>query len=200
LVKINSILPNVNISLITNGVALSKQTDEFWEALGRYKVCIQWTQYPIKYELPVSELHKKSQLYGFSFRCYGGDEDVESIVSWRIPFDVKANQKPYDFIFCEFHRCNGSLSIRNNKLYLCPQARSVEHLSAFFGEIITLQKGVDYLEIDKIKDKQQIKSFLNNRIHLCNFCNIRKRENLGKWLPSKRYKSEWFIIDDENLN
>ena len=41
-------LPNTNIQIVTNGILLNEQKEDFWHACNKYDIKIVVTKYPIK--------------------------------------------------------------------------------------------------------------------------------------------------------
>ena len=192
--KARELFPTSRISISTNGIALNKQTDMFFELCANYKVAIDMTNYPISHGFSINEMLNKSQTYGFEFNFFGDSSLTEDKSSWWIPFSMQGKQSPYDFLFCAFHRDSKNLMmIDKGILTPCGIMRQPKHLRKSFGEAPPLDES-NFLKLDTIKDANELESFLAKRYPLCDYCAIRKRKSMGQWLPSKKEKSEWFVI------
>ena len=66
-----------------------------------------------------------------------------------------------------------------------------KELSDSFIESVDYKKHV--LTIDKIKNCEEIYDFMAKRPILCDYCAIRERHSMGKWLSSHGKFEEWFI-------
>ena len=49
------------------------------------------------------------------------------------------------------------------------------------------------LVINKIKDKKEIFEYMKKRPSICDYCALRERKNMGKWISSKGQFEEWFV-------
>ena len=61
--------PNTTIQLVTNGLLLMQQTDEFWKACKENNIVIVNTKYPIN--LDCDGMATKAEQFGVEFEHYG---------------------------------------------------------------------------------------------------------------------------------
>lgn len=190
---------NQLINFSTNGVMLSEQTDEFWYRLGKCNVELNWTLYPIAY----SDLERTMEIIS-KIECIklniNGDGSGEDKNSWKIPYSFK-KQNVYDWLFCRHHKCsNNVLMMYENTLGVCHPHRELVHLERKFGHKFTEEFKTavsqfynEILVINKIKDKKEIFEYMKKRPSICDYCALRERKNMGKWISSKGQFEEWFV-------
>lgn len=190
-----NLFPDSKISFSTNGLAFHKQEDSFWRILGENKVLVYWTLYSViykKYEETI-EIAKK---YNVNLLVIG-DAANEDKTSWRIPFAMRKNQKVHDFLFCSFHR---KCAVIANGYYLpCCAPRMVKHIKNYFEidipltEAVCVGGGGDFMDLRNVNKACEIENWLKKRPPLCDYCAIRQRYSMGKWLPSGCKKEEWIL-------
>jgi len=180
---------NIQINLLTNGINAQKQSESFWDRLSKAKATICWTLYPIKYQ-QFEETLEKIKKYNVTLYISGDSSETSDKTSWYLPFSLKGDQKIHDFLLCSFNRCSNTL--RAGILYHCCQQRTIHILNKRFG---TSLPGSDneYINITEVDSANTIYEFQKKRASLCNYCAIRKRKNMGKWLPSRCKKEEWIL-------
>lgn len=128
-----------------------------------------------------------------------GDSSGESKSSWCLPY-TESVEKKQDWLFCGIHKCNtNTLMIYHNSISVCPAPRALNYLTKkFCGELShSFVESVDYkkhvLTIDQIKNCEEIYDFMTKRLILCDYCAIRERHSMEKWLSSHGKFEEWFI-------
>lgn len=184
------IFPDAKIAFNTNGILLNELNDTFWQMASDYRIEISFTLYPIKYK-NLDEVVKKAESYGVELFCLGDTLKLHDKTSWHFPLTKRGSEKKWDFLLCALHRRCGIL-IKNGIMHICGAMRRVEHINAHFDSCFPLADG-DFIDIYSIRNKAEIELFLQRRPRLCNYCDIRSRHSMGKWLPSKLESSEWII-------
>lgn len=77
------------------------------------------------------------------------------------------------------------------KIYPCNTTACIEHFSSYFHKNLNLIPGKDYLELEKVKDIQEVYQFLITPPPFCKYCN-RAGVTFGHdWEVSKKNISEW---------
>jgi sulfatase maturation enzyme AslB (radical SAM superfamily) len=172
--------------LLTNGILLTKQPQEFWECAKRNELFIRISHYPIKLDInkikELSALHSVAIAYDYSdnFLC----SEPKSMCKQK--YDLEGNGD----MQANFHGCwlgNQCLTLKNGLLYPCSHAAHSEH---FFNKFGFLKKcSEDSIDIHKAKDEKELSDFVSKPIPFCRFC-IGAIGGL-KWKPSKKEISEW---------
>ena len=175
------------ISLITNGILLSKQSPEFWECAKRNGLIIMISHYPIK--LDINKIKELSVQYSITV---GYEERLEY---FRDPVPKPMCKRTYDLdgngdITENFNVCNLSnncITLKNGRLYPCILAPHSEH---FFNKFGFLKKSAkDSINIHKANNVEELINFVSKPIPFCRFCG--KKENNLEWKQSKGEISEW---------
>ena len=179
--------PNSKVSFSTNGIELVCKDDSFWDILRENKIFVYWTLYPIRYKGYEKTVQKAKELD--INLVVMGDTLGEDKNSWRVPFSEDPISKQYDFLLCRYHRrCAVTI---DGILYPCCAMRQIKHLNEAFYTQIALRDG-DSIDIHK-SSAVEIQEFLKKRPPLCDYCAIRERRNMNKWLPSRGKKEEWIL-------
>lgn len=187
----------INFSI--NGVLLSKQTEEFWRRLGKCNVELNWTLYPIKYDCLEDTMNIITKIDGIKLYI-NGDSSGEGKNSWRLPYSLE-KQNQYDWLFCRHHKCSANLLMMyENTLGVCHPHRGLIHLERRFGDRLTdefkreiIRFNEEMLRVDKIKNENEILEYMRKRPSMCDYCALRERKNMGKWIPSNGKFEEWFV-------
>lgn len=157
--------PAVNIKMISNGVLLLKQKDEFWNACRKNEIEIIVTKYPIKIDHNAIEEMAKKQGVKFSF--YGSTAEVEKNMQC-MPLDLEGKQDAKD----SFLRCssaNRCVSLDNGKLYTCSLIPYIKYFNSQFNKNLEPTEK-DYIDIYKAKDINEILEFISHPMPFCRFC------------------------------
>jgi organic radical activating enzyme len=174
--------PKTERQLITNGLLLLKQNNEFWRIFRETNTIINITNYPvnIKYE----EIKTKCK-----------SENVQLILE-----PVIKDFKKYDYDF------NGSQSIKKNykycsdaincaqlnngRLCLCQQVAYIHHFNNYFDLNLEITDK-DYIDIHKAKSKRSVLKYMRNPIPFCKYCSLKTRGMVSEWGISKKELNEW---------
>jgi len=158
--------PNTPIKLVSNGVLLNRQNNEFWDACRQNDIEIVVTKYPIKINHDDFKQLAFSKNVKFSF--YGSTEDIEKTMMC-IPLDVSGNQNIRD----SFLRCssaNRCIALDNGKLYTCTTIPYIKYFNNYFNKNLEVSKK-DYLDIYKAESFNEILKFLRTPPPFCRYCN-----------------------------
>ena len=178
--------PKVTIKMVTNGILLLKQKNEFWENCRKNEIEIVVTKYPIKIDHKVIEKHVKNQNIKFGF--YGSTAEVAKNMQC-MPLDLSGKQNARD----SFLRCssaNRCISLDNGKIYTCTTIPYLKYFNAHFGKNLPITEA-DYMDIYKAKNIDEILNFLCRPMPFCRFCNQRGTIWDIGFGVSKKEISEW---------
>ena len=181
-------LPKTKIRIITNGILLNEQKEDFWHACNKYDIKIVVTKYPIK--LDFEKIKNTAKKHNVKFKFYGETGGVTK-TSYHLPLDLKGQQNiSENFANC-FH-ANRCVMLKNGKIYPCTVAPNIEHFNKFFGYEIPLtdQDGID---IHTTEDIKEVLKFLAKPIPFCKYCNVKCRTFGHEWEISEKKEEEWRI-------
>lgn len=179
-------LPYTEIVIMTNGILLNRQKDNFWHACNDNRIKIINTKYPIK--LDYESISQKAKKFNVMFEIYG---DVTHTISYHIPL----NLNPADEItgtknWLECFHANRFRMLKDGKLYPCTIAPNIIHFNKFFNKKIPLHAD-DGIDIYKATNLQEILNFLACPIPCCKNCDVFGRTFDHLWCRSQKQISEW---------
>ena len=179
-------LPKTRIELVTNGILLNSQPEEFWKACKKYSINIVVTKYPLKIDFEKAE--ETARKYGVMYEYFGNTGDVLK-TSYHIPLDLEGKHNPEENFNACFH-ANNCIMMKQGKLYTCTIAPNIEHFNRYFGYDIPLDyyDGIDIYKTDSI---WEIIDFLSKPIPFCKYCNVEGRKYEIPWEFSNRNVTEW---------
>ncbi len=185
-----------HICLVTNGLLLSKMTQEFWDICKTHHIEIDVTDYPIPLD---QELYKKKASENQVSLSYYGGEDKNKML--RLPIDVKGDFDPVE----NFHKCpwaNYWVTLRGDgKIYTCTKAACAEHLKNYFDLDIALSEQ-NAVDIYKVHDAEELMRKLAQPIPFCRYCDLEAWNSYqDNWRPSNKDRYEWltFTYSEEDI-
>lgn len=178
-------LPHTKIQIVSNGILLMKQKEDFWQACQQFQISISLTKYPIP--IQYDEMEQLSKDYGVGFEYFNQSSSVKTV--YHLPLDVHGAQSPMtNFLYC-FH-ANNCVTIKNGRLYTCTVAPNIEHFNVYFNlEFEENEK--DYIKLSEAESIDEILKFLANPIPFCKYCNVKNRTFGHEWCTSKKKIEEW---------
>ncbi|GAP71996.1 hypothetical protein SAMD00024442_21_44 [Candidatus Symbiothrix dinenymphae] len=180
--------PTVPIKIVTNGVLLPQQTDEFWKSCVENRIEIVVTKYPISTDYDA--IRNLARAKGVAFSFYGNTEFVTKTLQC-IPLDLHGKQDATgSFLRC--NRANHCVALDNGKLYTCSLIPYIKYFNTRFGKNLTISNN-DFLDIYNIKNQDEILDFLCKPMPFCRYCNIKGIINNVEYGISKQEITEWTI-------
>ena len=179
--------PFSGIILVTNGILLTKQDEDFWKSMHNNNVYLNPTKYPININIDkILELCKE---YNVNINFYGeGDKDDYVKYSYCSSFDIHGKQNIED----SFKKYSPScFHLRDGKFYICPQAAYINIFNKYFNVNLEITDK-DFLDIYKCS-KDDIFAYINNPIPFCKYC-VRPIKVVGEWRTSKKIIDEYIYI------
>jgi MoaA/NifB/PqqE/SkfB family radical SAM enzyme len=158
--------PAAPVKIITNGVLLLRQTDEFWESCRQNRIQIVVTKYPIRLDHDALERHVRRQ--GVAFEFYGRTRSVPKTMQCS-PLDLSGSQDARD----SFLRCNSAnrcCALDNGRIYTCSLVPYIKYFNAYFGRNLAVTPD-DYMDIYKAQSIDEILHFLSTPKPFCRYCN-----------------------------
>lgn len=178
--------PKAEVQLISNGVLLARQSEDFWQACKTHDVKIIVTKYPIKVDHNAME--NLAHSHGVKFDFYGSTRSVEKNMRC-VPLDIEGRQDIREsFLLCD--RANRCISLEQGRLYTCTLIPYVKYFNSQFNRNLEVSEE-DSIDIYKVKDFNEILDFLCRPVPFCRFCNQKGIiQNIGYGV-SKKAISEW---------
>ncbi len=174
------------VQLVTNGLLLLKQDDEFWRVCREYGVMIGNTKYPLPLDYEGMLTRAKAEHVDFEF--YGTSREGTK-TQFKVPLDIRGLQNPQKSHWNCFH-ANAMPLLMEGKLYRCTVAPNVRHFNKKFGTNMELEDG-DWLEIYRPTTAKELLSFLCSPGSFCRYCRTSERSYGHQWERSKQEMSEW---------
>lgn len=177
--------PKSLVSILTNGILLDKQQEDFWQTCKNYNIEIWTTKYPIKVDY--DNLSDLCQKHGISFKFFFGGDEIKT--SYKRALDLNGNQNPIE----SFKKCgiaNNCIMLNHGKIYTCTLAPCIRHFNKYFNQNLNIKEN-DGIDIYKVKDIHEILNFCSSPIHFCKYCNIDANEKNIPWSITKRNINEW---------
>lgn len=178
--------PDSIIRVVTNGIKLLEMSESFWDACRENDIIIGITEYPI--EIDYQERVELIKRKGIQFESFSGD-DVPRDEMWRLSLDERGLNRPVkNFMRCP--RANACVFIKHGKMFNCATMANIDHFNSFFGTSFEISKD-DGIDIYKVKDIDEVLSFLATPKPFCRYCNIDNRKYGVRWKVSDFGKDEW---------
>ena len=171
------------IEIVTNGILLSRQKEEFWEECKRSKVTIIITKYPINRN--DEKINTLAERFGIDLEYWGGE--IKSFE--KIPLDIKGGQNG-EKSFKECMTKNLCIQLKEGKLYTCHTAAYIGIFNEHFEQKI-MEDENDSIDIYKVKNIKEILKFLSGKIPFCRYCNTAEAVKGLEWRVSGKEITEW---------
>ncbi len=178
---LREIYPKSEIIIITNGILLNKQNDDFFNTLKKYNIAISMTHYPIKvdYEGWINKFN------GIGIKAYYFSLDRNKMRKQNLN-PKGTNDKNIAFSKCHEKNCH---FVRDGKLYVCTPTPNIIFLNNYFNFNFEVKK-TDYIDLNKIKSASYINAKFKKPIDFCKYCNDKEIE-FDTYKTSKKELSEW---------
>lgn len=175
------------IDLITNGILLKEQDEEFWDVCKRNAIVIKPTRYPLAVDFDT--VREKAQRMGINFRFYNYEDDGSEKKLDKYVLDLAGTQNHCDsFLLCA--QANRCLTLKEGKMYTCPTIPYAYQFERRFGTHLPVSQE-DYVDITNVSSGEELLQKLAKAPPFCRFCN--QRENLKglTWGVSSQDIHEW---------
>lgn len=181
--------PVGHILLVTNGILLPEQPEDFWLACREYDVWITPTYYPCKIDYKASEA--LANQYGIRYMAYndyinvpGGDKTM-----FKFILNLDGSEDPRQSFEC-CDEGNSCILLHNGRLYPCPESATARHFSKYFGKELH-SSPLDSVDIHKAETGRALMEALAGPIPFCRYCDKRISRDGLPWRTSKKEISEW---------
>ena len=178
-------MPSTKITVQTNGILLTKMTENFWRACRENGILIRVTRYPVKLDLPaISALAEKFQA---DLKFHPSDSEVKSFNLY--PIDIHGTGREEEN-YCSCRMKRRYILIKNGKLFPCPIAGNAEHFNRAFGTELDCGGG-NCADLDEIHSFGELEAFAEHAILFCRYCRPAEyRRDIG-WAHSQKNITEW---------
>lgn len=176
------------LRIVTNGVLLLKQNEDFWIACRENNIIVEVTKYPIN--LDFTDIRNVAGNYGVSLAFYDNTGDVQK-TSNHLPLDINGGQDiRRNFTKC--YHANNTIFLKKGRLYICTIAPNVHHFNKFFNVDMQTSDG-DSIDIYEAQSAREIFQFLSKPIPFCRYCHVDKRSFGHPWKRSNKDIKEWIV-------
>lgn len=186
LIQTRLFFPKTVIRLVTNGILLHRQPDDFWRICRKNRIVIINTKYPIR--LDYKAIRKTAAIHGVKFRHHGWT-GLMTKTSYKMSLDITGSQNPKTSYLKCFHANTYPLLMEGN-FYACTVAPNIHHFNKRFGTHMELETE-DYLDIHRVKQATELFDFLRRPKPFCRYCDVRHRSYGHQWERSRQNMHEW---------
>lgn len=178
-------MPDIKLTLQTNGILLTALPDQFWQSCHDNDILVRVTRYPVR--LDMEQINKKAQQFDVDLKYHPSDSAVKSFNLY--PLNLKGDGcTEENYAGCKMKQ--RYVLIKNGRLYPCPIAGNAEHFSRAFHQDLVCGE-TDSASLDAIQTFEEYKEFAEKAIPFCRFCMPNQyRRDVG-WAQSKKLISEW---------
>jgi len=177
--------PTTTIQVTTNGILLTKQSDDFWHSCKKNKITVSVSRYPIK--LNEKEIKKIAKTHGVKL-LFNGSATKDRMC--KLPLDLTGSQD----IKKSFQKCAISwgccTTLRDGKIYNCCIAAHIKFFNEYFKQNLEINEK-DCIDIYKVNNKNEIINFLEKPFPFCRYCLTSEIKFAQRWGISNKEISEW---------
>ena len=175
--------PKAALDIVTNGILLPKQSEEFWETCKKNDIQIHISKYAIN--INQKEIDRLARQHDVKIVYLS---NKTGLLWCDMKLDVKGRQN-MDESFKLCPQSNVCINLYKGSLYTCSTIAYAKYLNEYFGENFIVAEN-DYVDIYKAKSIDEILDFLCKPVPFCKYCNIRGQGKI-EWGVSKRERKEW---------
>jgi len=193
-----SYFPELNISeqtgvieLVTNGILLHKQPDDFWKICNKNNIRIVISEYPVN--IKAETIKEKAKQFNVELKM--NSEKIKfkeggSANHWvKIPIDINGLQNyKKNFGRCSF--AGTCFQLVKGKIYKCARIPYVNYFNTAFCTQLKIDES-DYVDIYKANDIKDILYSLTEPAFFCRYCKVNDTSWDIKWEVSKGRIEEW---------
>jgi MoaA/NifB/PqqE/SkfB family radical SAM enzyme len=177
--------PSDRIYIVTNGLLLLKQTDEFWQNCVKNDIGIEVSLYPV--HLDLEKIKETAERHGITIG-FRGDPSTQRRTWTRQPLDLDGKQNiEKSHRLCEL--ANFCIQLIDGKLYQCETTAFVKYFNQYFNKNLEISEN-DYIDIYQVKNLDEILEFLCKPAPFCRYCKTKKVDFVA-WEHSKKEMGEW---------
>ena len=189
------IFPKSIVKLVTNGILLPEQADEFYKSCAEYDITIA----PTKYQIGVKwiEIENKCEYFNVKLDYFMGSGQAKKVMH-KIIFDIEGKQNPKEqFLKCWLDN-PGLFYLDHGKLYKCAQVPFIRFFNHAFNLNLEVKKS-DYINIYDNITLNHILEFMSKPSQFCRYCSKDKTIGNLEWQQSEKKITEWIENIPETL-
>jgi hypothetical protein len=177
--------PADRIYIVTNGLLLLKQNDEFWQSCAENTIGIEVSLYPI--HLDLEKIKETAERYGIK-TGFRGNLSTQRRTWLRQTLDLEGKQNiEKSHKLCEL--ANFCIQLIDGKLYQCETAAFVKYFNRYFNKSLEVTEK-DYMDIYQAESLDEILEFLYKPMPFCRYGKTKDVE-FAAWEHSKKELDEW---------
>jgi MoaA/NifB/PqqE/SkfB family radical SAM enzyme len=177
--------PSDRIYIVTNGILLLKQPEEFWQNCVKNNIGIEVSLYPV--HLDLGKIKETAERHGVK-TGFRGDPKVQRRMWTRQALDLEGKQNiEKSHRICEL--ANFCIQLIDGKLYQCETTAFVKYFNEYFHKNLEITKE-DYVDIYQAKSLDEILEFLCKPTPFCRYCKTSEVDYVD-WEYSKKEMEEW---------
>lgn len=171
LIVARSCFPTSIVKLVTNGILLGQQPEEFWSGLAEHQITLSPTKYPIQIDWDV--IHDICNEYGVGLQFFNNPYVPKTMTHFPRGYYGFCDSRE-NFLNCIY--ANNTPVLHKGRLYPCAFAATAKHADMF----LHVSDG-DSINIHTARDMREILAFLAKPIPFCHFCNVEDRVDGIPW-------------------
>ena len=191
-------LPEINkseetgiVQLVTNGILLHEQPDDFWEACRKNNIVIVISDYPVN--IRVETIKDKALKFNVGLKFLGEEllfREAGSANRWtKIPIDLSGLQDNRKS-FGKCYSAGVSFQLVNGKIFKCARIAFIDYFNTAFNKNLTVGEN-DYADIYKVKDGKELLRLLTEPASFCRYCKTDSTTWNNEWKVSNGLIEEW---------
>ena len=178
-------MPELKITLQTNGILLTSISDEFWDACHINNVLIRITRYPVI--LDMDQINLMAQRHGVDLKYHPSDSTIKSFNLY--PLNLQGNSCS-DVNHANCRMKQRYVLIKDDRLFPCPIVGNIEHFNYAFNKNL-ICSDADSISLNEISSFSEYEQFAQNSIAFCRYCLPQQYKRDVGWAHSKKLISEW---------
>lgn len=182
--------PEDMIYIITNGIKLIGEPEEFWTACRENRIILRPTRYPINVDYDkIAELADRYQV-----PCYfWGVSGKAPKNTKHIALHPRGDQVDIrSFMHCRY--ANHCMTLEDGRIYTCPLPPRIHIFNEHFGTNMRVSPR-DSIDIYQAKSAEEILQFMAHPIPFCKYCRQDQSVRNIPWHLSEKDIKEWVLPD-----
>jgi organic radical activating enzyme len=179
------------IELVTNGILLHEQSDDFWTACKNNNIRIVISDYPVKIKEEI--IREKAMKFNVELKMYKEkrqSKEPGSANQWvKIPIDTNGlhdNRRSFGKCFL----AGNCFQLVNGKIFKCARIAYINYFNAAFDKQLKPDEN-DYVDIYKIENIDEILYLLTKPASFCRYCDADGITWNNKWELTKKIIDEY---------
>lgn len=182
--------PDSLIYVITNGVKLGSEPEEFWTACRENRIVLRPTRYPINVDYDkIMDLAKQHHVTCEFFGMTGKALKLMRHIALHPRGDLVDTRS---FMNCRL--ANHCLTLEDGRIYTCPIPAKIHIFNEYFGTDMKVSPR-DSIDIYQAESAEEILQFAAHPVPFCKYCRPDRIVRNIPWHASKKDIKEWVLPD-----